>query len=73
MFPQRGARTRCRCVIRDPLAEGRCVNVPLRSEGLHDSPGESDQMAIGFAWNVGVFAVLVRIAFLRFERKVILS
>lgn len=49
------------------------MNVPLRSEGLHDSPGESDQMAIGFAWNVGVFAVLVRIAFLRFERKVILS
>jgi len=32
-----------------------------------------DQMAIGLAYNVGVFAVLVGIAFLRFERKDILS
>jgi ABC-2 type transport system permease protein len=32
-----------------------------------------DQMAIGLAYNVGVFAVLVGIAILRFERKDILS
>jgi ABC-2 type transport system permease protein len=32
-----------------------------------------DQMAVGLAYNVGVFAVLVGIAFLRFERKDILS
>lgn len=32
-----------------------------------------DQMAIGLAYNVGVFAVLVGLAFLRFERKDILS
>jgi ABC-type transport system involved in multi-copper enzyme maturation permease subunit len=30
-------------------------------------------MAIGLAYNVGVFAVLVGIAILRFERKDILS
>jgi ABC-type transport system involved in multi-copper enzyme maturation permease subunit len=30
-------------------------------------------MAVGLAYNVGVFAVLVGIAFLRFERKDILS
>lgn len=34
---------------------------------------EWDQMAVGLAYNVGVFAVLVGIAFLRFERKDILS
>jgi len=32
-----------------------------------------DQMAIGLAYNVGLFAVLVGIAILRFERKDILS
>ena len=32
-----------------------------------------DQMAIGLAYNVGIFAVLVGIAVLRFERKDILS
>ena len=32
-----------------------------------------DQMAVGLAYNVGVFAVLVGIAILRFERKDILS
>jgi ABC-2 type transport system permease protein len=32
-----------------------------------------DQMAIGLAYNVGVFAVLVGIAVLRFERKDVLS
>jgi ABC-2 type transport system permease protein len=32
-----------------------------------------DEMAIGLLYNVGVFAVLVGIAFLRFERKDILS
>lgn len=32
-----------------------------------------DQMAIGLAYNVGIFAVLVGIAFLRFERKDVLS
>lgn len=32
-----------------------------------------DQMAVGLAYNVGVFAVLVGIAFLRFERKDVLS
>ena len=32
-----------------------------------------DEMAVGLAYNVGVFVVLVGIAFLRFERKDILS
>ncbi|MFM9093776.1 MAG: S8 family serine peptidase, partial [Acidimicrobiaceae bacterium] len=34
---------------------------------------EWDQMAVGLAYNVGVFAVLVGIAILRFDRKDILS